>query len=447
VTSTFRVLTGGRAGSLFTPAGDVFLLGRHADADLRLHPDIDLAVSARHARVTRQGDDWLVEDLDSRNGTWVNGRRITAPVALRNGDRILLGEGGPELRFDRSGSRAGPTTDRIRAAVRRERRRFLLAGAVLLVLVVALGAAVLREFGAGARWRSERLALQATIDSLIATGRESSASLQGEVAGLRGSLDQSEQRLQRLRSELAQPRGQSSETDEALRRDLLATTSALRRQQLAAQLDFPLIQRRARGAVAMVWIEYLDGDRTTGTAFAVRPGGLLLTNRHLLQGEDNRRRPGRIAVRFSDSEQAFPAHAVAVSESHDLAVLQVEQVIGEVPVVPGFNLRLDTIAAGSPMALIGFPLGGEPERDPTVSRQVARPVVSAALLLGTGRGTVEVQGLGAEGASGSPILDGTGQVVAVLFGGRDSRGAQVLIGVPARAAAAFLETIPLPPPR
>ena len=442
-TPSIRVLTGGRTGSLFSPAGDVFLIGRHGEADLRLHPELDLSVSARHARITRQGHYWLIEDLDSRNGTWVNGTRIAGPVQLHHGDRIVLGEGGPELRFDRTGGRAGPTTDRIRAVVRRERQRFLLVAAALGVLVLALGAAALRELSAGSRWQRERQSLQQTIDSLISTGRQSSESLEGEVAGLQDALGESEQRLQRLRAELAQPRVRDSGQEEELRRELLATSSALRRQQLAAQLDFPLIQRRVRGAVAMVWVEYQDGERTTGTAFAVRRTGLLLTNRHLLQGADGHSRPRRIAVRFSDSDQAFPAHAVAIAEGLDLAALQVENVLGDVPVVPGFNSRLDTIPAGTPLALIGFPLGGEPERDAGASRQVARPVVSAALLLDRdAAGSVEVQGLGAAGGSGSPILDGTGQVIAVLFGGRQSGGPQVLLGVPARAAASFLADIP-----
>jgi hypothetical protein len=51
---------------------------------------------------------------------------------------------------------------------------------------------------------------------------------------------------------------------------------------------------------------------------------------------------------------------------------------------------------------------------------------------------LEVQGLGAAGASGSPILDASGTVVGVLYGGRVEHGVQVLSGVPARAAAAFL---------
>ena len=53
---------------------------------------------------------------------------------------------------------------------------------------------------------------------------------------------------------------------------------------------------------------------------------------------------------------------------------------------------------------------------------------------------VEVQGLGAAGASGSPILDSAGNVIAVLYGGRDDQGTQVLLGVPAQTALAFLSS-------
>jgi hypothetical protein len=48
-------------------------------------------VSRRHARCCSRGDAYLLEDLGSSNGTFLNGQRLTSPVALENGDRIGLG--------------------------------------------------------------------------------------------------------------------------------------------------------------------------------------------------------------------------------------------------------------------------------------------------------------------------------------------------------------------
>jgi hypothetical protein len=51
----------------------------------------DKTVSKMHARLKLNGSDAVVEDLDSTNGTLLNGKRLTAPAALRRGDRIGLG--------------------------------------------------------------------------------------------------------------------------------------------------------------------------------------------------------------------------------------------------------------------------------------------------------------------------------------------------------------------
>ena len=54
-------------------------------------PD-DHFVSTVHARVFRRGDEVFVEDLGSRNGTFVNGTAVAAPIRLRRGDRVQFGE-------------------------------------------------------------------------------------------------------------------------------------------------------------------------------------------------------------------------------------------------------------------------------------------------------------------------------------------------------------------
>ncbi len=64
-----------------------FLLGRSPICDLVLD---DRTVSRRHAELRRDGDTWVLLDLGSTNGTWVNGWRIReAEVGVR--DRVALG--------------------------------------------------------------------------------------------------------------------------------------------------------------------------------------------------------------------------------------------------------------------------------------------------------------------------------------------------------------------
>jgi DNA-binding winged helix-turn-helix (wHTH) protein len=64
------------------------LLGREANASVLID---HTSVSRRHARVSIGGTDAIIEDLGSRNGTFVNGQPVDAPLKLRDGDVIGLG--------------------------------------------------------------------------------------------------------------------------------------------------------------------------------------------------------------------------------------------------------------------------------------------------------------------------------------------------------------------
>jgi hypothetical protein len=72
------------------PLGDEITVGRGGGCGIVL-PE-DGFVSTVHARVFRRGDEVLVEDLGSRNGTFVNGERVVAPTRLRRGDQVQFGE-------------------------------------------------------------------------------------------------------------------------------------------------------------------------------------------------------------------------------------------------------------------------------------------------------------------------------------------------------------------
>lgn len=67
--------------------GDVLVIGRSTRCDVKI---ADRFLSRRHARVFDSGDGWQIEDLGSRNGTFVNGRQIEHPTPIRDGDIIAL---------------------------------------------------------------------------------------------------------------------------------------------------------------------------------------------------------------------------------------------------------------------------------------------------------------------------------------------------------------------
>jgi pilus assembly protein CpaF len=62
---------------------------------LRAQNDVVLnegIISKRHARLCQREGRWVVEDLQSTCGTWVNGLRISEPYLLKPGDKIYIGE-------------------------------------------------------------------------------------------------------------------------------------------------------------------------------------------------------------------------------------------------------------------------------------------------------------------------------------------------------------------
>jgi pSer/pThr/pTyr-binding forkhead associated (FHA) protein len=63
------------------------------DVDLTPHGALDTGVGRRHARLLVQGGALLVEDLDSTNGTFLNGARLAPrqPAPLGAGDELRLG--------------------------------------------------------------------------------------------------------------------------------------------------------------------------------------------------------------------------------------------------------------------------------------------------------------------------------------------------------------------
>jgi pSer/pThr/pTyr-binding forkhead associated (FHA) protein len=76
-------------GKVFDLAKDVLTIGRDMNNDVVIN---DAEVSRNHGRLTSQSGGYLIEDLASTNGTFVNGQRLIGPKLLNPGDVIGLGE-------------------------------------------------------------------------------------------------------------------------------------------------------------------------------------------------------------------------------------------------------------------------------------------------------------------------------------------------------------------
>jgi hypothetical protein len=81
------VTTGEVQGRVFPLVDSEYLIGRHRENTIQL---ADLGISSFHARLYQGADGYVIEDLKSRNGTWVNGTRVYH-ATLTHGDKLHIG--------------------------------------------------------------------------------------------------------------------------------------------------------------------------------------------------------------------------------------------------------------------------------------------------------------------------------------------------------------------
>jgi hypothetical protein len=92
--ATLELVKGSAAGTRYELDGDRAVIGRSADCEVPL--DVP-AVSRRHAAILRDRGHYFVEDLQSRNGTFLNDTRVTDRAPLGEGDRLVICD--QEFRF------------------------------------------------------------------------------------------------------------------------------------------------------------------------------------------------------------------------------------------------------------------------------------------------------------------------------------------------------------
>ena len=102
VRARLLIQNGGFAGMSYDIRGDETLIGRNPTTDITL---LDEGISREHALILwdRESDEFTIEDLQSTNGTKVNGKRVRS-ATLGDGDEIQIGH--PRFRFSRQVSSA-----------------------------------------------------------------------------------------------------------------------------------------------------------------------------------------------------------------------------------------------------------------------------------------------------------------------------------------------------
>ncbi len=105
--AAFRLIvrTGPNPGVVIDLTKEVSMMGRDVTNDVVLG---DAEISRQHARLTRTPAGFVLEDLGSTNGTFVNGDRLAAPRVLNAGDLLGLGEN-VTLTFDATSPESAAT--------------------------------------------------------------------------------------------------------------------------------------------------------------------------------------------------------------------------------------------------------------------------------------------------------------------------------------------------
>jgi len=113
---TFQLVmrAGPNPGKAFTLSKNEIVIGRDVNADVVINT---AEVSRRHSRLHLDAGVYIIEDLGSTNGTFINGQRLTTPVPLRSGDTIMLGEAATLVyeasQFDSGATMIAPANEQI----------------------------------------------------------------------------------------------------------------------------------------------------------------------------------------------------------------------------------------------------------------------------------------------------------------------------------------------
>lgn len=394
----------------------VLRFGRHPSNDVVLDAERDRDASSRHAEIRREGAALFLYDLNSANGTKVDGIPAGDRTPIRPGAEIELGAGGPRCRVSYDGlvPRTVPPT------VHRGGQAPLAPGARVGARTVAMmiDDAMRRVRGGSKRLQIVAVSLGVALFlALAAVVVAFTVRPPEEVAVRRAMVKLMEQQ----RSAEAHERAE-------LQRQLDALQARLSRAGGHAQAGSE-VARKNHDAIYLVTVRTDVQEEGFCTAFAI-DRARLVTNAHCVHmAEDFRRRGGQIwVVQNGHPETRLKVERLKKISSFsptggitaDVGWLKVDGALAQtVTLAPAEGYR--ALATGDTMYTYGFPgrLAEPSAPEATFVEGVVGRITTLDGRTGDARDTQLIQhsAFTSGGTSGSPIFNAAGQVVAVNTGG------------------------------
>lgn len=470
----FRITHGARAGANERFEKSVISIGRHPMNDLRFDANKDIDVSGRHAELRTVGDRHVLHDIGSTNGTFVNGERVAAERELHDGDVLMFGAGGPQASFHVVGASAAVAAPATRvdqadasqlgkpaaptkpaasskpaapvkpAAPARQNTEVRIAHAVqkqtgkLRQMVLGLAAFVVVG-GAGVGYVMVRSAGESRkqIDSLLAMNDSLARSFEQRLAQTGVATDALEAQRAETKRLTDQLRARQASGGDVTELSAQMRTAQTRTASIAAT-DYPAIAAANKAAIVFIAVLMPDGSKSSGTGFNILPSGLIVTNRHVVQSADGTR-ARQVGVIFENQKgQWREARVEFVSTTDELALLRLVSP-GDLPIVTGIAGDSEGVQVGSPIAILGFPLGtGTAGNDGDINDLKPVATMNVGTVSKTLGDNIQLDVFAAQGSSGSPVFDARGLVIGVLYGAARESNGRIVYSVPSARLAAQL---------